>query len=154
MRRKTEFDQLPREIQTSMLDCQEEQDYKRDADAFRKSLSSGFVFEETKEGHSFWTEVLLNKNFDLFFEKYPTSEEEKIEVEYEEVFKQPVNKYKVPCKGIEIDVYDVLKAYGVTCPATQHAIKKLLKSGNRGYKDNKQDLQEAIDSIKRAIELI
>ena len=77
-----------------------------------------------------------------------------IEVEYEEVFKIPQNKYKVSCKGVEIDVYDVLKSFDVTCPATQHAIKKLLKSGKRGYKDNKQDLNEAIQSIKRAIELI
>jgi len=86
--------------------------------------------------------------------KKEVSEEEKIEGEYEEVFKQPVNKYKVPCKGVQIDVYDVLKSFDVTCPATQHAIKKLLKSGKRGYKDNKQDLNEAIQSIKRAIELI
>ena len=34
-----------------------------------------------------------------------------------------------------VDVYDVLMAFNVTNPATQHAIKKLLMPGNRGHKD-------------------
>jgi hypothetical protein len=55
--------------------------------------------------------------------------------------------------GLIIDVYDVLKAFNVTNPATQHAIKKLLASGQRGYKDTQQDLDEAIQSIQRAKEL-
>ena len=64
------------------------------------------------------------------------------------------NKYKVEIKGISFDVYDVLKAFDVRCPARQHAIKKLLKTGVRGYKDEKQDLEEAIKSINRSIELL
>lgn len=44
-----------------------------------------------------------------------------------------------------VDVYDVIIAFGVTCPATQDAIKKLLCTG---------DLSEARDSITRAIELL
>jgi len=63
------------------------------------------------------------------------------------------NKYKRECNGTQIDVYDVLKAFNVVNPATQHAIKKLLASGQRGYKDVVQDLKEARDSITRAIEL-
>lgn len=63
------------------------------------------------------------------------------------------NKYLVNCKGIEVDVYDVLHSFNVTNPAIQHAIKKLLKGGERGYKDKEQDYQEAINSIKRGIEL-
>ena len=120
MRRKNEFNQLPKEVQERMLES------------------------------DFWGKFVSCKKRP----KDEVSEEEKIEVEYEEVFKQPVNKYKVPCKGVEIDVYDVLKAFSVTCPGTQHAVKKLLKTGKRGYKDNKQDLNEAIKSIIRAIELI
>lgn len=34
------------------------------------------------------------------------------------------SKYNRPCKGITVDVYDVLKAFNVTCPALQHLIKK------------------------------
>lgn len=65
-----------------------------------------------------------------------------------------MNKYQRECKGVVIDVYDVLTAFDVTCPATAHAIKKLLVPGKRGYKDTEQDLNEAILSIQRAIELL
>lgn len=52
-----------------------------------------------------------------------------------------------------VDVYDVLKAFNVTCPATAHAIKKLLAPGERGHKNKLQDLAEAKVSIDRAIQL-
>ena len=52
-----------------------------------------------------------------------------------------------------IDVYAVLLAFGVTCPARQHAIKKLLCSGLRGKGDVLQDLREAHDAITRSIQL-
>lgn len=52
-----------------------------------------------------------------------------------------------------VDVYDVLMAFSVTNPATQHAIKKLLMPGNRCHKDKLTDLKEAYQSIARAIEL-
>lgn len=52
-----------------------------------------------------------------------------------------------------VDVYCVLEAFSVTCPAQQHAIKKLLCAGIRGQKDSIQDLEEARDSITRAIHL-
>ena len=77
-----------------------------------------------------------------------------------------MNKYQrvingKPCKtpfeimpdGLIIDVYDVLKAFEVTCPATQHAIKKMLMAGERGHKDKQTDLNEAIQSLQRAKEL-
>lgn len=54
---------------------------------------------------------------------------------------------------VTADVYDILEAWNVSCPATQHAIKKLLQPGARGHKDTLQDLREAIASIERAIEL-
>lgn len=53
----------------------------------------------------------------------------------------------------KVDVYDVLKAFNVTCPATQHAVTKLLCTGARGHKDKETDLKESIDAIKRAVEL-
>ena len=63
------------------------------------------------------------------------------------------SKYHRTIKGVQLDVYDVLKAWNVTNPATQHAIKKLLQPGQRGHKDTMQDLNEAQQSIARAIEL-
>ena len=55
--------------------------------------------------------------------------------------------------SVQIDVYDILVAFGVTNPATQHAVKKLLMPGQRGAKSKLQDLGEAAQSIKRAIEI-
>lgn len=54
---------------------------------------------------------------------------------------------------VTIDVYDVLMAFQIACPATQHALKKLLQAGNRGHKGTIQDLQEARESVSRAIQL-
>ncbi len=63
------------------------------------------------------------------------------------------SKYHVRLKGAWVDVYDVLQAFGVTNPADQHALKKMLMPGKRGHKDGIQDRREAIQSLHRAIEL-
>lgn len=63
------------------------------------------------------------------------------------------NKYHRKLKGRTVDVYDVLKAFEVTCPALQHLIKKALCVGIRGHKNEAQDLQDIIDSAQRAMEL-
>ncbi len=55
---------------------------------------------------------------------------------------------------IDVDVYDVLRAFDVTDPAIQHAVKKLLCTGIRGHKDSRQDLEEAIQSIERALDVV
>lgn len=49
----------------------------------------------------------------------------------------------------EVDVYRVLRAFGVTDPALAHAAKKILVAGGRGSKDQAKDVQEAIDSLQR-----
>ena len=64
-----------------------------------------------------------------------------------------MNKYQRQVPSTTIDIYDVLKAWGVTCPATQHAIKKLLQPGERGHKDKLTDLREALSSVERAIQM-
>lgn len=63
------------------------------------------------------------------------------------------NKYKKQIKGVDIDVYDVLVGFDVKNPAVQHAIKKMLCAGQRGYKTEEQDINEAIQSLGRAKEL-
>ena len=52
-----------------------------------------------------------------------------------------------------IDVYRVLVLFGVTNPCLQHAIKKLLCAGQRGAKGQQQDVQEAIASLLRYLEM-
>lgn len=60
--------------------------------------------------------------------------------------------YHRKIKGVAVDIYDLLDAYGVTNHAAAHAFKKVIMSGNRGYKDVIQDYKEAIASLQRAIE--
>lgn len=52
---------------------------------------------------------------------------------------------------VRIDVYSVLRAFGVDHP-TGHAVKKLLCAGMRGKGDRVQDLTEAKVAIDRAIQ--
>lgn len=55
----------------------------------------------------------------------------------------------------EVDVYRVLDLFQVTHPCAQHAIKKLLVPGNRGGgKTSQQDVEEALDTLNRWLEMI
>ncbi len=70
---------------------------------------------------------------------------------------EPTNKYlrkiysaTTVGASIEADVYEVLAAFGVVCPARQHAIKKLLLAGYRSTKSQSDDLREAAQAIERA----
>lgn len=52
-----------------------------------------------------------------------------------------------------IDVYRVLLLWDVTDPCLQHAIKKLLAAGQRGAKDVRKDVREAMVSCQRFLEM-
>jgi hypothetical protein len=58
----------------------------------------------------------------------------------------------VPENVTHVDIDWVLKSWNVGC-VEGHAIKKLLCAGQRGVKDKLQDLNEARNSVNRAIEL-
>lgn len=70
----------------------------------------------------------------------------------QEVTEYPHYFKPVPAAS-HVDVYWVLTAWEVHCPAVAHAVKKLLCAGQRGVKDRVKDLEEAVASVKRAIEL-
>ena len=53
----------------------------------------------------------------------------------------------------KLDIYRILSLYDVTDPCLQHAIKKLLCAGKRGVKNQTQDINEAILSLKRFVEM-
>lgn len=57
----------------------------------------------------------------------------------------------LPC--LNVDVYRVLHAFEVNDPCIQHSVKKLLVAGGRGAKDAKKDVEEAIDSLVRWLEM-
>ena len=69
-----------------------------------------------------------------------------------------VNPYNCYFKDVSnlqaIDVYKVLELFDVKSHAVGHAVKKLLVAGSRGAKDEKQDIQEAIASLKRHLEIL
>lgn len=61
--------------------------------------------------------------------------------------------YKYSYKGVKLDPYRILSIYKITCPAQQHAIKKLLRAGN-SIKELKEDITEVIDTLKRKLEML
>lgn len=63
------------------------------------------------------------------------------------------NHYFKKCPYDYVDVYRVLELFEVDNPCLQHAIKKLLVAGGRGVKDTKKDIQEAIDTLTRKLEM-
>ncbi len=54
---------------------------------------------------------------------------------------------------IQIDVYCVIEAFGITCPAMCHALKKILACGQRGKGSKIDDIHGAFDALWRALEL-
>jgi hypothetical protein len=61
---------------------------------------------------------------------------------------------ELPENVTHVDVHRVVDLFGVRRSAVGHAIKKLLCSGQRGVKDEVQDLHEARQLIARTIEMI
>jgi hypothetical protein len=55
-------------------------------------------------------------------------------------------------KTLTCDIYDLLSSYGITNVGQIQAVKKVLRGG-RADKDWRKDMVEAMDSIKRAIEI-
>lgn len=63
-----------------------------------------------------------------------------------------VIKDKYTGQAITVDVYSVLKAFGVTCQAAGHGIKKVLCPGQRGHKGLIKDMEEGIKSLQRSLD--
>ena len=73
---KGQLDGFPKEIIAKMLEYQEKQSNPRDITVFETirvvgRSDKGFEWNETQEDWDFWHEVIDEKNFNLFFEKYP-----------------------------------------------------------------------------------
>lgn len=63
---------FPPEVVELMLQRQYEQYGWRDVSFFEGSRVAGFSWIVTPEGARFWNKVIGDRNFDLFFEKYPS----------------------------------------------------------------------------------
>lgn len=53
-----------------------------------------------------------------------------------------------------IDVYRVISLWEITDPCMQHALKKVMAAGKRGAKNEVKDIQEAIVSLNRKLEML
>ena len=67
---------FPIEVVKKMIEEQVNQGNKADVTVFQKNKNAdkekkGFIWYHTEDGFSFWNDVIVNYNFDLFFEKYP-----------------------------------------------------------------------------------
>jgi len=72
----TQLEGFPDEVIDKMLERQLEQGNKRNIEVFKKisdtgKAKGGFDWAETNEKHRFWCQVIHNRDFDLFYEKYP-----------------------------------------------------------------------------------
>lgn len=71
--------------------------------------------------------------------------------------KMEPDKYSHYYKSVKhletIDVYRVLNLFEVNHPSIQHAVKKLLVAGGRGAKNTRKDVEEAIVSLNRWLEM-
>lgn len=56
-------------------------------------------------------------------------------------------------ESINVDIYCVIEAFNITCPALQHALKKILACGQRGKGSKIDDIQGVFDAMWRALEL-
>ena len=67
---------FPIEVVLKILERQVEQGNPRDVSVFENEVYAsirqrGFTWDITQEGGAFWRDILYNKNFQLFFERYP-----------------------------------------------------------------------------------
>lgn len=62
-----EIKDFPIEIVQVMVD----ERTKQGMQIFQENPDDGFIWSNSKEGHEFWAEIIFEKNFDLFFQKYP-----------------------------------------------------------------------------------
>lgn len=65
-----------------------------------------------------------------------------------------MSKYNYTYRGIRLDPYRICTVYNITHPAHQHALKKILCPGDRGYKSLEKDVREAIVSLERWLEML
>lgn len=75
---KNKLEGFPEEIVNKMMERQVEQGNPADHTVFENRLSvdkdlKGFTWSKTTEGRSFWDQVISDKRFEVFFEKYPKS---------------------------------------------------------------------------------
>lgn len=86
---KGQIKDFPEEVVNRMLYEQQLQGNKKDITVFEKNVTAdiwenGMTWSDTVNGHDFWSNVIQQKDFDLFFKHYPKKAEVKPVEETEE----------------------------------------------------------------------
>lgn len=99
MNYKGQLEGFPDEVVEKMLEYQVEQGNKKEVAVFESKKTAnywhnGFSWGKTKEGTSFWSRVIVNGNFALFFEKYPIKPQKKHnDIQYNDI---ELDEYVIP----------------------------------------------------------
>ncbi len=125
---KDEFDALVYELETNFGTSIRYHEYKTMVDA----LSNGFGCKPIR-----------------FIDPASASSSEHDEVDRGEKYRVTIRDRRTG-DTIQVDIYDVLEAFKITCSALAHAVKKLLLPGSRGAKDYDTDCDEAINSVEQS----
>lgn len=124
--------------------------WKSDAEDFRDLLRD--ICGNVNESDISFESNPANPDAKFYIADSPREDIE-VSVQRDEKKNPTAEYYDKKFGGKKIDVYRVLKIFGITEPAQQHAIKKLLRAG-KSIKSEKQDIDEVIDSLERWKEMI
>lgn len=146
MKYKEKLEGFPEEVVEKMLERQVEQGNKRDVSVFEchKSASinsGGFYWSESEEGNSFWEEVISNKNFDVFFERYPKKEE--MFMKYMMVSDRPITKDN---KGTKFFVIGEFNEEYMVCDEGEYE-KRKYKTVDIDFWKYAQDIEEDVTEV-------
>ena len=135
--------------------------YNTSSGAFFKRLDSGLVLVSSETAGE-WASLGAYTVFDLESSTCTIKRPESIHdvarsIEAARAAEKSERTYPHYFKDVSdvdaIDLYHVARLYDITDPALFHAFKKIACAGKRGSKDQAQDVQEAIDALKRWQEL-
>lgn len=62
--------------------------------------------------------------------------------------------YNYIYRGIKLDPYRIIEIYGITHPAQQQALKKILRMGTHDKRELHEDILGVIDALRRWLEMI
>lgn len=136
----TEFDELPFEIQERMLEEQVRQGKPRDLNVFRELIHAefkGFSWYKTKEGSSFWQDILLDSNVETFFEKYPRNKSN---------FKLPENWHVITTEENREVLSDWRWGKGYAKPIEAGKIVGMVMSISKGFCTKSNNPKECVKS--------
>lgn len=110
-------------------------------------------------------DVVIHGNPDRYYNINVDGEQSEVQpkkdnpIKTHEVVEIPITNTKKSNKymhevlpGVWIDIYDVIDAFGLTDGGYQHALKKMLNTGSRGHKDEIEDRDDILASVKRSNE--